>query len=743
MEPTLETMSVKIRPYWSPREIGCIILLLVHAIVFGPSDSKVTRETVNKIYDEIDNIEQNHPNSTLFVLGDFNSAQLNLPRLKQQVNCPTRNGKTLDKCYVSIKTDSYKCNRLPPIGISDHDSVLLIPMYTPVSKSTPTFTTKQIWSAENIEKLIDCVEDTDWPVLLSDTDDVSTQTSVFTSYLNFCISTCIPIVKIKERNDKPWMNGKIRRLVADRCRAIKINDITEVKQLQSVIQRELRLATSKHAKSVERSIKSEPSQAWKSLNRLLKVKSKPAECNLNADELNIFYNRFDKFSDPPFLPALNVITDFFSVDEVYCSLRQVNTRKSCGPDNIPPRLLKIAAHTLVHPVRTLFYNSISQGTFPEEWKKANIVPIPKSKPANAVSDYRPVALTSTLSKCLERLLVSQFQPLVTDPHQFAYRPNRSTEDALLLTIDFITEHLDKHAKNRVQSLFIDFTSAFNTISPTTLVNKLVSLNLNPNIVNWTFSFLTKRQQRVITPNNSSKITHSSTGSPQGCVLSPILFSIYTDEMRSRADNIRIIKFADDTLVLEFLQPNQTSELQYTINNISDWCNDHDLLINASKTKALTFCNARDNPEPPTLTINNTQIETVSHYKYLGTILNSKLKFTMNTEHTIKNTRKKLHILSKLRQLGTSQQLQLNCYRTFIESSLLFHMLVIYHHMTDKEKQDLSRVNRTATKLSKQSLPNPKDVIHKRQHDKAWRLVTALETSPLMTFELFLRVDLRW
>ena len=501
----------------------------------------------------------------------------------------------------------------------------------------------------------------------------------------------------------------------------------------SVLQKEMRHAKSKHAKSVENSLKAEPSQAWKSLNDLLKLKSKPADCNFDPDELNKFYNRFEKFSDPPLLPSVNHVSDFFSVDEVYCSLRRVKERKSCGPDNIPPRLIKAAAHVLVNPIRTLFNNSIAEGVFPDEWKKANIKPIPKTTPANEVKDYRPIALTSVISKCLERLLVKQFQPLVTDPHQFAYRPGRSTEDALLLTMDTVSDHLDQNSKNSVRSLFIVFTSAFNTISPTTLVNKLIPTNLNSNIINWTYSYLTNRQQKVITPNSASAITVTSTGSPQGCVLSPILFSIYTDQIRSQSENIKIIKFADDTLVLELLHQHQGSELQNTINNIYQWCQNHDHLINAGKSKALTFSNCKDNPVYPVLTINNTDIEEVSDYKYLGTILNSKLKFTNNTSLVVKNTRKKLHIMSKLRYLGTSDQLRLNCYKTFIESSLLFHMTIVYHHMSDKDKQELMSVKKSAEKLSKLELPKPSDTIDHRIHNKAWRLATSID-SPLLTFD---------
>ena len=211
------------------------------------------------------------------------------------------------------------------------------------------------------------------------------------------------------------------------------------------------------------------------------------------------------------------------------------------------------------------------------------------------------------------------------------------EDTLLLTMDIVSQHLDSNSKNNIQSLFIDFTSAFNTISPTTLVNKLTSTDLQPSLINWTHSYLTNHQQKEITQNSTSSTTYSSAGSLQGCVVSPIIFSIYTDQLRSTSEHIKILKFTDDTLVLELLKPNQPSELQRTINTIAKWCKDHHLLINASKTKALTFLNSRDDVIHPTLTIKNTHIDTVSDYKYFGTILNSRLKVTNNTNQVVKNT----------------------------------------------------------------------------------------------------------
>ena len=128
-----------------------------------------------------------------------------------------------------------------------------------------------------------------------------------------------------------------------------------------------------------------------------------------------------------------------------------------------------------------------------------------------------------------------------------------------------------------------------------MVKNLIPSDLNSTIINWTNSNLTNGQQKVITPNSASAISVTSTCSPQGRMLSSILFSIYTDQIRSLSGNIRIIKFTDEPLVQELLHQHQQSELQSTNNNIYRWCQNQDLLIKAGKTKALTISNCKDNP----------------------------------------------------------------------------------------------------------------------------------------------------
>ncbi|KAI3354847.1 hypothetical protein L3Q82_004544 [Scortum barcoo] len=134
-------------------------------------------------------------------------------------------------------------------------------------------------------------------------------------------------------------------------------------------------------------------------------------------------------------------------------------------------------------------------------------------------------------KCFERLVksfITSSIPDSLDPLQFAYRPNRSTEDAIALTLHTALSHLDQR-DTYVRMLFIDYSSAFNTIVPSKLVTKLRDLGLNSALCDWILNFLTGRPQAVRMGSTTSSTLTLNTGAPQGCVLSPLLYSLFTHD----------------------------------------------------------------------------------------------------------------------------------------------------------------------------------------------------------------------
>ncbi len=219
-----------------------------------------------------------------------------------------------------------------------------------------------------------------------------------------------------------------------------------------------------------------------------------------------------------------------SEDEVRRALKGVNIRKAAGPDGITGRVLRSCADQLAGLFTSIFNESLATSVVPTSFKKSIIIPVPKNNKPSCLNDYRPVALTSIVMKVFERLVKSHISssiPVTLDPLQFAYRSNRSTDDAISHILHSSLTHIDSSNGNYARLLFIDYSSAFNTIVPTKLAVKLSDLGLNTSLCDWIQDFLTGRPQVVKVGQFTSNSITLNVGAPQGCVLSPLLYSLHT------------------------------------------------------------------------------------------------------------------------------------------------------------------------------------------------------------------------
>lgn len=276
--------------------------------------------------------------------------------------------------------------------------------------------------------------------------------------------------------------------------------------------------------------------------------------------------------------------------DVKMTLKKVNVRKAAGPDNIPGRVLKECADQLAGVLTDIFNTSLDQAVVPSGYKTATIIPFPKKHTITCLNDNRRVALTPIIMKCFERLVkehITSSLPPMFDPYQFAYRPKHSTEDAISSALHLTLNHLEGR-NTHARMLFLDFSSAFNTIIPQHLVSKLVPLGFNTPLRNWLLDFLTGRPQSVPVGNNSSKVITLSTGSPQSYVLSPLLFTMMTHDCYARSPTNHIVKFADDTTVVGLIQDNDEQSYREEVYHLVDWCQRNNLIIMMTKEVIVDF-----------------------------------------------------------------------------------------------------------------------------------------------------------
>ena len=193
-----------------------------------------------------------------------------------------------------------------------------------------------------------------------------------------------------------------------------------------------------------------------------------------------------------------------SEQEVKSLLLKQDSRKAAGPDQVSAFTLKHCAHQLSSVFVDIFNWSLSLCRVPACFKSAVIIPVPKKSSAVSMNDYRPVALTSVVMKVFERIVCNHLSDVEMDSFQFAYRANRSVEDAVSMCLHSILKHLETPA-TYVRVLFIDFSSAFNTIVPVKLFDKLIALGINRSLCLWILDFLSNRKQVVRIGNRLSSI----------------------------------------------------------------------------------------------------------------------------------------------------------------------------------------------------------------------------------------------
>lgn len=202
-----------------------------------------------------------------------------------------------------------------------------------------------------------------------------------------------------------------------------------------------------------------------------------------------------------------------------------------------------------------------------------------------------------------------------------------------------------------------------------LIQRLSSyFNLPDQFLLLLLNFLTDRKQQVLVNGALSDVVVSNTGSPQGCVLSPILFILYTDSCRSRKEGSYLVKFSDDTALLTLLQGSE-SDHGSALPDFVNWCDENFLDLNVKKTKELVIYFRKNGGKPEASSIHGNEVEIVETYKYLGTMFYSQLKFHKNTECIVKRGQQRIHSLRKLNSFKVCNKILCMFYQSFIESLL--------------------------------------------------------------------------
>ena len=398
----------------------------------------------------------------------------------------------------------------------------------------------------------------------------------------------------------------------------------------------------------------------------------------------------------------------FTRETVLKKLRNLNTSKSAGPDNIQTVVLKELAEELAEPIAYLFNASMKEGKLPYIWKDANVTPLFKKGPKNQPSNYRPVSLTCVLCKLMESIIRDNLVDYLQRNNllsnvQHGFIAQRSCTTNLLATLDAWTQSLDEG--NPVDVIYLDFAKAFDSVPHRRLLEKLKAYGITSKLLDWISDFLIGRRQRVCVNGSHSDWSQVVSGVPQGSCLGPVLFIIYINDLPDVVKSLTQM-YADDTKVYsESNNVELQEQLQNDIENLVNWADTWQLRFNADKCHSVhlghnnerTKYNMRRHGCEEKIVLLQSQVE-----KDLGVQVDDELKFST---HIIAQTNKANRLVGLIRRSFTylDKELMKQLFISLVRPVLEFAN-VVWMPRFQKDIDLLENVQKRATKL----VPGMKD-----------------------------------
>lgn len=332
--------------------------------------------------------------------------------------------------------------------------------------------------------------------------------------------------------------------------------------------------------------------------------------------------------------------------------------------------------------------SFETGIFPDQLKIAKVIPVHKKNSKCNVDNYRPISLTSVLSKIyeyamLERLLsfIEKFGLIPKEQHGF--RMHKSTTTATVECYLNILEELDN--KKYPVGIFCDLSKAFDCVPHEKLLDKLWNLGFRGNTHNWLKSYLSHRSQYVelshkdgagCTTSYCSDILPMNIGVPQGSVLAPILFSLYIADIVNYLPDYKITLYADDSTFLvskESLEINQTA-CNNLLDKLMKWFSTNKLYLNISKTKFLIFHTRQKIIEGFNISTSNISIQRCDTTTFLGLLVKDTLDWEPHIIQTLKKLNTTIYQLRCMHPVLTTNILR-NFYFAEVQSRLTYGILL--------------------------------------------------------------------
>ncbi len=659
-----------------------------------------------------------HEPPGLVVLGDFNhmhDVQLKRYPLKQTVKSPTHAKSILDCVYTNISKYYLVPTIHPGLGLCHHSIVCCTPNNAIVPNKKSVIINRRINTHSAKMRFVDELNTVSWAELYK-MPKCEMQWTYFYDTITTLLNKHLPFKSVTSYDtDKPWVTVDFKSLIRKRQAARGAGSGAKFNMYRNQVNRACKTLRSKYYnRNINGLQRSNPRQWWRKTQALIGRKSENSSlvslskdlCNGDSAELaervNIFFQSVSSHLPPLPPPPDQLYTDvpskyIISVEDIDRVLLKTDTSKAMGPDDIPSWILHDLAAIISAPICSIFNSSIREGQLPSAWKRADVVPLPKTTPPKCIqSDLRPISLTSILSKQLESFIGNWILQNIgnkLDVYQYGGLRGLSTTHAL---VDMLYHwHNMVHQHETVRILFIDYSKAFDNVNHNILLEKFEKLDIHPVLLHWLHGFLYHREQRVKINNEVSSWLTLNGAVPQGSWLAPLCFIVYISDITLDDTCIKMHKYIDDITLTENIKTGAQSKLQQQLDTLSKWSSDNNMKVNSKKTKELVISFKKTKPDLPMLMCKDNEIERVQTFKILGVHLSDDLTWREHVEHIHARASPRLYYLRQLKRSGVSNKDLTMYYKSVIRPLLEYACPAWHTSLTNHDSELLEHIQKRA------------------------------------------------
>lgn len=344
----------------------------------------------------------------------------------------------------------------------------------------------------------------------------------------------------------------------------------------------------------------------------------------------------------------------FTIAEIRNAIENMGDKKAPGEDGITGEIYKSTFETFPGYMTALYNGCLRSGVFPVRWKRTQLIPITKPGKDNCedVTKFRPISLVNTGGKVLEKVLINRinhhlFSHDLMNRNQYGFTPQRSTIDAAMAVKNFVAEGLAAEVTVLVS---LDVKGAFDAAWWPAILNGLKAYDCPKNLYNLATSYFSQRS--AILSTNSVRLQREvSKGCPQGSCCGPGFWNIQYNSLLNLdfTRRTKAVAFADDLVLLTRGATIREAEnfANLEMSKVSAWSKRNKVVFNEEKSKVMVISRRkRKEANDIKIYLNNKPLEQVTTLKYLGIIIDDKLKFSQHISYVAEKCSKLIFSLSK-------------------------------------------------------------------------------------------------